>query len=230
MTESGLTPHEQSLLTDYMAGDRSTNDPEMAAAAANNPRFRAELEELQSVQHLLESDAERERDLLAAGGQEDSGVADDLVARTIRQLAGGPRGVVAGDSPGRRPFRGWLALSATVAAALLLVWGLGGFGGIDPAPPNDDDQQLGDERLQLVAPSLGRQQVVFTWSCAIPATSYTVTIYDPTDASELIESDELETTEWQLERARYDDLPTGVRWRVKARIAGQSFERSARLR
>lgn len=232
MTDARLNEHQMRLLTEVLAGDRSDSDPDVTKASAGSDAFRESLAELRALQGRLEADGRFERELLAESRHAAAAADDPVVARTITELAGGPTA-----PGGRRPARGpgrVLAFSAVAAAAaLLLVWALGGFGGPGGGgEPNDDYKQLGDKELKLDEPARENGRVRLTWSCSIPVTGYTVTVYDPADleAEPLAESDFLDTGAWELEQTFVDDLPRDARWRVTARVRGRVLRADAPLR
>lgn len=218
-----LSPLDQQLLVELLAGDRSPDEPAVAARLARDPAFRAEFESLRAMEERVEAVAQRERTLVAAAGGMGAGAP-----------TAGP-GLKLLPPVRRRPARAaWAvgALAACAAAVALYV----AFR--EPgALRNDDDRPLGVAGVVLrEPPPLADGPLQLRWDVGpgLRGASFAVTILDParrfgkplhTRPAELADR-----TEWNVPPEIQQTLRPGLIWRVETRAGGKPVVEERPLR
>ncbi len=181
----------EALLRAVVLGERSLDDPEVVAAAAQDAAFAAELESMHSVVESLEA----------------AGVLRE-VEREARRTPPGPR---ASPSSSPAPSRRWLVLAALAAAAALavLVW--------RPWRPSADaDPYLGGDHVRIVYPVDGVASGYerFAWELPSGLSRVRVTVFDAASGEE---RDKEFTTglEWRPAPERHALWPDAIELEVQ---------------
>lgn len=211
------SPEDQQLLVELLAGDRSPDEPAVAARLARDPAFRAEFESLRAMEQRVEAVAHRERTLVAAALMAGSGAGSGASTAVP-----GPKVL----PPVRRgPGRSaWAvgALAACAAAVALYV----AFR--EPGPQrNDDERPLGVAGLVLrEPPPLAAGPLLLRWDvgAGLRGAQFAVTILDPARKFGKplhTRPDELaDRTEWNVPPEIQQTLRPGLIWRVETRAGG----------
>ena len=209
-----LSSDDQQLLVELLAGDRSPDEPAVAARLARDPAFRAEFESLRAMEQRVEAVAQRERTLVAAASTMGAGTGAPAAAAptALRPVRRGP---------GRAVWTAGALAACAAAVALYVAFR-------EPGPlRNDDDRPLGTAGVVLREPSpLGAGPLVLRWDvgAGLRGAQFAVTILDParrfgkplhTRPAELADR-----TEWNVPPEIQQTLRPGLIWRVETRAGG----------
>lgn len=208
------SPEDQQLLVELLAGDRSPDEPAVAARLARDPAFRAEFESLRAMEQRVEAVARRERTLVAAAGAMGVG-AGAPAGPAPMALRPGRRG------PGRAVWAAGALAACAAAVALYVAFR-------EPGPRrNDDERPLGVAGLVLrEPPPLAAGPLLLRWDvgAGLRGAQFAVTILDParkfgkplhTRPVELADR-----TEWNVPPEIQQTLRPGLIWRVETRAGG----------
>lgn len=208
-----LPPEDQQLLVELLAGDRSPDEPAVAARLARDPAFRAEFESLRAMEERVEAVALRERTLVAAAGGMGAGA--PAAVHGLKVLPPVRRG------PGRAAWAMGALAACAAAVALYVAFREPG------ALRNDDDRPLGVAGVVLrEPPPLAAGPLVLRWDvgAGLRGAQFAVTILDParkfgkplhTRPAELADR-----TEWNVPPEIQKTLRPGLIWRVETRAGG----------
>lgn len=204
------------LLERVIAGELAANHPDVLAAAAADPVFRAELEELREMQQMLDAEA-REQEEILREIQTTLSPGEERVAQALRHLDAQRRGLRAD-----RRVIPWPRWAAAAAAAVALSLGLHAILGppAEPAPT-----YLGRGGLHCVEPAAGSASTSwgpFRWRTEQPASTqhyFRVRVIDPASSNVLVESGRLERLSelrWEPSSGKPESQQR-LRWEVEQR-------------
>lgn len=194
------------ILAEWLAGERSSDDPDVLALSGTSAEMAARMEELQATSRRLRGAREAERlevEREVAGMGPPTSAELDSVRRSRPERACLVREEIA---PRPRPaVRRWIAVAAAVVLAVVLLDRVSNGG--------DGDTYLGPGGVSdlQVAPGTG----ALRWTGTLPdGCVYRVVVFDTVDGPRVLvdESRDLTTPEWKPDTTPW---PDAVTWEVR---------------